>query len=340
MESDELQNWLAAKGLTIHQLLSISFVSRGTFKAMLSGRVTPLPAKHRLWKVTGLAQFELSPSELAIYEGIRAKEEKVEQAHVICEYLNNNWVNHSILPKDDDTLVFSAGRYQTVEDLAPKLYKKVIFLTQGGTEAEWDRRNNVGSIIDDWLTEKKITRYDLMSLAFVPRQTFDEIRQGLRRIPAIYRLWLITKLPILELNQQEEAQYKASFGNTKTTTAFDEQVVRHFLKGWEDKKALPDPKYRLITSVKKGQAKQVLSEVLKKLFAQNTSAETAKQPPSFDELIKELEATIYDDVRLKDFLSNKETREKLKKLHTLVTVLFEENPKAALLKVFPNSKKP
>jgi hypothetical protein len=135
----------------------------------------------------------------------------------------------------------------------------------------------ISNSLNQWLSEKGMDIYMLLSITFVPQRTFENIiKEGRRLIPALYRLYLVTDLAEFSLSIPEKEKYeesKAEEGKTK----LDELIATALWKEWLSKGGLHMDD-RLSTGNKQGKPKAVLTEALvKKYYGKNSPSTTNHQ---------------------------------------------------------------
>ncbi len=187
----------------------------------------------------------------------------------------------------------------------------------------------ISPMLMSWLEEKKLSIFQLLSMAFVPLRTFEDIRDGKRYVASLFRLYSFTELDEFKLSEEEMQKYENIKKSDQQIQA-DEMISGYFLKQWTDHGKLPEEIDSLSFSSKKKQDKIVLSRTLLKKFF--TNKKKPVQTSSSLETNRFLDLTI---VTLKEALGSdptscenfsKRNGPKLKDLSSLLNILFGENP--------------
>lgn len=121
--SEDLNDWLAKKGITVYQLLSIAFVPRRTGEEILSKKERWLPATYRLFMVTNLDEFKLNDEEIIKYKNSKKEKPGIVADELICELFNRGFAEKGSTPKKEDSLVVS-GNSRDKKVLTSTLMKK------------------------------------------------------------------------------------------------------------------------------------------------------------------------------------------------------------------------
>ena len=194
--------------------------------------------------------------------------------------------------------------------------------------------------LEQWFARTKLSRRDLLNLAFVARRSFEDIQKGIRRLPSLYRLYLVTGLKEFELSHEEEVKYEEMKMETPTTK-LDEIICAYFAKNWKENSTLPKEEDLLWVSARERRDKKVLQgEIIKRYFGSNSSshvqtakkATTTSKEVSITEVSNALPAVIYEIEEVLEGNAElieayrKKNGKFLKNLKTYLNILFVESP--------------
>lgn len=118
--------------------------------------------------------------------------------------------------------------------------------------------------VDVWLRANDLNLYELLSIAFVPLRTYEEVISGSEFLSPKYRLFLVTGLATFKLTLAQQKQYEIS-RKSGSQIELDEKIAKKFIKDWK-KGILPEEDDRLILSANQKRDKKEMSELLRKKF--------------------------------------------------------------------------
>jgi hypothetical protein len=198
--------------------------------------------------------------------------------------------------------------------------------------------------LKQWLSKHNLSIYDLLSIAFVPRRTYDDIKKGSRLLPALYRLYSATELPEFALSEKEKVLYgNSKEGNKESKANMDEFISKKFIDEFKQG-TLPSFEDRLVHSESKYQDKKILTGKLIKKFSGGVKKDPVKEIstqvngtfiPTGILLIasSEIESAIKapEDSVLQQYIRT--NAKFLKRLSMYINVLSQPDPKTSLKKI-------
>lgn len=193
--------------------------------------------------------------------------------------------------------------------------------------------------LENWLDTHKISIYDLLCIAFVPRRTYMDVVNGIRSVAARQRLFLVTNLSMFQLTLVEMERY-GEIKERKRAIKLDEKIALYFLNIWKENQKVPIGEERLVSGEKKSQDKIVLtSRLVKFIDSQKDTTQVVSQVSNnLQYLQNEIEGLMdLTPGAIKDY--TKVNAESLRGVYGLIhIILFEENPREAF-KTLIKSKK-
>ncbi len=134
---------------------------------------------------------------------------------------------------------------------------------------------------EEWLKQNQLTLYNLLSLAFVARRTYEDMMtKQARWLPSLHRLFMVTELEEFRLSDEESQKYNDD-KQTKAKVLTDELIASYLIKEWKQTGKLPEEKYLLVTGERASKDKTVLTDLLiRKIKGQSEDIPMAKNNQS------------------------------------------------------------
>ncbi len=124
--TDTLRNWLDERKLSMTDLLCLAFVPTRTWENIRDGISKPFGASDRLYIITGLKEFELTPSELQKHKADHRRYAQAQIDEKIARAFLKRWKEEGILPTGKNERLILPGNVKQHKDELTRLLMKTL----------------------------------------------------------------------------------------------------------------------------------------------------------------------------------------------------------------------